>query len=268
MPFVACKTAAPAGGSTMMRFVMIGLVVGAAIGAPATAQDDIAPYPEERDGSGEAAKAIAAEVEVEKRLLEEALGRFRGLASRRNALLGRIVELYAELDREIGSIEEDAAERVERLLLQIDVAEGERNRIQLTERTLIQSLDTHVRRITLLDEQLAELEGEREESAGALTGEWDIVLLPLDQRGTFSLRQSGTLVTGTYRLAGGWTGSLQGTLVKRKVFLVRIDAELGKSMELEGFLSVDGSKIKGSWLRYELAGRGEAANGQWSATKR
>ncbi|HXV75742.1 MAG TPA: hypothetical protein VD788_05430, partial [Candidatus Polarisedimenticolaceae bacterium] len=61
--------------------------------------------------------------------------------------------------------------------------------------------------------------------------------------------------------------SLQGTLVKRKVYLVRIDSELGKSMELEGFLSTDGSTIKGSWLNFELAGA-EGSTGQWSATKR
>jgi len=91
--------------------------------------------------------------------------------------------------------------------------------------------------------------------------------MPLQQRGTFSLRQSGTLVSGTYELAGGWTGSVQGTLVKRKVFLVRIDSELGKSMELEGFLSIDGSKIKGTWLNYALSG-GEGSTGEWSATKR
>ena len=93
------------------------------------------------------------------------------------------------------------------------------------------------------------------------------MVMPLNQRGTFSLRQGGTLVSGTYRLGGGWTGSLQGTLVNRKVYLVRIDSKLGKSMELEGFLSSDGKTIRGSWLSYELAGS-EGSTGQWSATRR
>jgi hypothetical protein len=91
--------------------------------------------------------------------------------------------------------------------------------------------------------------------------------MPSGQRGNFQLNQSGTLVTGTYRLDGGWDGSVQGTLVKRKVYLVRIDSQLGRSMELEGTLSGDGEQIRGSWLRYELAGT-EGGSGQWSARKR
>ena len=89
----------------------------------------------------------------------------------------------------------------------------------------------------------------------------------LNQRGLFVLRQAGTLVSGTYELDGGWTGSLQGTLVNRKVFLVRIDSKLGRMMELEGFLSGEETLIRGTWLNYELAGA-EGASGHWSARKR
>jgi hypothetical protein len=77
----------------------------------------------------------------------------------------------------------------------------------------------------------------------------------------------GTLVSGTYELDGGWSGSLQGTLVDRKVFLVRIDSKLGRMMELEGFLAAEGDRVRGTWLNYELAG-GEGSTGHWSATKR
>ena len=59
----------------------------------------------------------------------------------------------------------------------------------------------------------------------------------------------------------------KGGLVNRKVYLVRIDSKLGKSMELEGYLSADGKRIRGTWLNFELAGR-EGATGQWSATRR
>ena len=76
----------------------------------------------------------------------------------------------------------------------------------------------------------------------------------------------GAVINGTYELEGGWTGSLQGTLVNRKIFLVRIDSKLGKSMELEGYLSSDGERSRGSWLNYELAGS-EGATGQWTAER-
>ena len=115
--------------------------------------------------------------------------------------------------------------------------------------------------------RLEELAVDVEETAEGLTGTWDIVLLPIDQRGTCQLQQSGAVLNGTYQLDGGWTGSLQGTLVNRKVFLVRIDSRLGKSMELEGFLSSDGRQIRGTWLSYELAGN-EGSTGQWSAERR
>jgi hypothetical protein len=119
----------------------------------------------------------------------------------------------------------------------------------------------------LLAQRLEALRGLEEEVAGVLTGIWDLVLMPLEQNGSCRLYQAGTLVNGTYRLDGGWTGSLQGTLVNRKVYLVRIDAKLGRSMELEGFLSTDGQRIRGTWLSYELAGS-ERATGQWTAQKR
>ena len=93
------------------------------------------------------------------------------------------------------------------------------------------------------------------------------MLLPIDQRGTFELKQSGTLLTGTYTLSGGFRGSLRGTLVKSKIHLERIDSRLGRSMDFEGSLSADLMQIRGTWQSYELA-EGEGANGQWSATRR
>ena len=87
-----------------------------------------------------------------------------------------------------------------------------------------------------------------------------------EQNGAFNLIQTGTLISGTYRLAGGWSGSLQGTLVNRKVYLVRIDSKLGRSMEFEGALSPDGETIRGVWLNYDLGSAG-GAEGQWSATR-
>ena len=92
------------------------------------------------------------------------------------------------------------------------------------------------------------------------------MLLPKEQHGTFNLIQTGTLVSGTYSLAGGWSGSLQGTLVNRKVYLVRIDSKLGRSMEFEGGLSPDGDRIQGVWLNYDLGGQA-GAEGQWKATR-
>ena len=40
-------------------------------------------------------------------------------------------------------------------------------------------------------------------------GTWELALMPIDHRGTARLVQSGALVSGTYELEGGWSGSLQ-----------------------------------------------------------
>ena len=126
---------------------------------------------------------------------------------------------------------------VEAVLLQIDAAEGERSRMQATERVLIESIVKSARRVDLLRNNWPGWRAERTTTKGSLPETWEVVFMPLQHRGTFSLRQSGTIISGTYQLDGGWTGSLQGTLVNRKVYLVRIDSKLGKSMELEGVLS-------------------------------
>jgi hypothetical protein len=249
------------------RALAMGLSAGLTILPALWAQEPAGPRPGEDSSNGEAVAAIAAELEVERTLQEENLQRYQSLSSRRARLLARLSELYRALDEAMGSQETVTREKVESLIDQIDVVEGERSRMQATERALIGNIVTQSRRVVLLEGQLAELQGRRDQEAGELSGVWDVVVLPLDQRGSFSLRQSGTLVTGTYRLRGGWTGSLQGTLVNRKVYLVRIDSKLGRSMELEGFLSSDGRTIRGSWLSYELAGS-EGSTGQWSATKR
>ena len=248
------------------RCVTLWLLIVVASLTPSGAQQDVLPDPQGDEPQGPAAVALAADLDVEKTLLSEALVRYQSLSDRRGRLLSRLAELYSELDRVVQAVGAVTSLSVEAVLLQVDAAEGERSRMQATERALIESIIKSARRVDLLHEQLAELGGKEDPEVGALSGSWEVVFLPLEHRGTFNLRQSGALVSGTYRLDGGWSGSLQGTLVNRKVYLVRIDSKLGKSMELEGVLSSDGEKIRGTWLNYELAG-GDGSNGQWAATK-
>jgi hypothetical protein len=225
------------------------------------AQDDIA-IPER--GS---AAAIAAEIEVDRTLLAEDLERYDRLVRKRDLLAGRLSEIYRTLDAAVRSGVGASPEQMDALLEQLGRTEAERDELLSQEITLVEHIRDRRRRIVLLLEQMELLEGREGLQAGALTGTWDVALLPLEQNGLFVLRQTGTLVSGTYELDGGWTGSLQGTLVNRKVFLVRIDSKLGRMMELEGFLSGEETVIRGTWLNYELAGA-EGASGHWSARKR
>jgi hypothetical protein len=103
------------------------------------------------------------------------------------------------------------------------------------------------------------------DQAGVLTGKWDLVVQP-GLSGTAFLVQQGTLVSGTYELSGGWTGSFRGTLVANKVRLERIDSQLGFAAIFYGELDLgaDPIVIQGHWEATQLA-TGMATAGGWRA---
>ena len=211
-----------------------------------------------------AARAVGAVIEAERTLLEEDLVRQRRMAQERSLALRRLDELYVALDAAIGR--KDTA-TIETMIYQVEETERQRAEQLALERIVVERIRDRLRRITVLAERLAGLDAGDEQNVGPLHGRWTVSLLPTSQRGVFNLEQTGTLVSGTYELDGGWTGSLTGTLVDRKVHLVRIDSKLGRSMELEGFLSSDGNQIRGSWQTYDLSGDVQP-NGQWTAVRR
>ena len=213
------------------------------------------------------ATALQAVADIERSMLDEALARYESLSRRRVDLLGEIELLRGALDDAVRDEESPDARRVHQIAEQLERAEADRSGMLLGERLLVDRITQHLERLELFEQQAATEQATHEQELGLLSGTWDLVLMPAGQRGSAALQQTGAVVNGTYQLEGGWTGSLQGTLVKRKVFLVRIDSKLGKSMEFEGFLSSDGKRIRGSWLNYELAG-GDGATGQWTAQRR
>ncbi len=214
-----------------------------------------------------AVEAVTATVDVERTLLREDLERHDRLAVDRGRIAELLAELYAALDSALKRSDAQAPRAFEDARIGVESAERERADLVAEERKLLERIEERQRRIRLLEERLAALQNRVQEDAGPLAGRWDIVLLPLQQRGTLVLSQSGTLVSGTYQLDGGWSGSLQGTLVNRKVHLERIDSKLGRSAEFEGYLSGDGSRVRGTWRSYELAEQ-DPASGQWSAVRR
>ncbi len=214
-----------------------------------------------------AAEAVSATVEVERTLLKEDLARYEKVMGDRALALTRLTELYAALDAAVHRDDDGAPAVIEDLEGRIEQAELERSGLLAAERALVERIRERMHRVDLLEGQLATLQAKATEAAGPLAGRWEVVILPANQRGTFVLAQNGTLVGGTYTLEGGWSGSLQGTLVNRKVFLERIDSRLGRSGEFEGYLSADGTQIRGTWLRYDLSGEG-MANGQFTASRR
>lgn len=235
---------------------------------PVAAQEPAPPPPDIAAIEDPAIATMTALLVVERTLLAEALERHHALALERPGALSRLAQLRTELDAELAKDAEANPERLDELAAVVGQAGADLDQRLAVELESVRRIAGHVRRVALLERQLDVLEGGRAaEETGVLSGTWDLVLLPLDQKGSCVLEQSGAVVTGTYRLQGGFSGSLQGTLVNRKVYLVRIDSRLGKIMELEGFASADGRTISGTWLNYELAGAA-GSTGHWAATRR
>lgn len=101
-----------------------------------------------------------------------------------------------------------------------------------------------------------------------LTGTWTLVLEPGGLEGFMTLELDGTLVQGSYSLSGGWTGSLRGTLVARKVRLERIDSQLGFAAILYAGLATHGdrARLEGRWEATQLAS-GLPSSGTWLAVR-
>lgn len=165
---------------------------------------------------------------------------------------GNVAEIEAEIEAKERELR--AAERAETALQD----DGRRMRDDI--RNLRE-------RMTLLAQRIAALQNSLPAPRDSVTGVWDISMLPAGVKGVFALFQSGTLVSGQYVLEGPFQGSLDGTLVDRKLLLHRIDSRLGRSMDLTAFLSSDGQALRGTWENYDLA-NGQTRTGSWSARRR
>ena len=127
----------------------------------------------------------------------------------------------------------------------------------LENRTMIASIELEVQRLA------AEIGGPE----APLTGAWRVVVEP-GQEGVAYLQQQGTLVTGTYALSGGFSGSFRGTFVAGKVRLERIDSQYGFAAIYYGRLVGRGrnARLQGNWEATQLAS-GLPSMGSWTASR-
>jgi hypothetical protein len=131
-------------------------------------------------------------------------------------------------------------------------------RAVIENRTMLAAFATEVERLS----------SETGTADAPLTGTWELVVEP-GQEGVASLQQQGTLVTGTYALSGGFSGSFRGTLVAGKVRLERIDSQIGFAAIFYGRLVGQGRslRLQGNWEATQLAS-GLPSTGNWTARKR
>jgi hypothetical protein len=126
-------------------------------------------------------------------------------------------------------------------------------------------------RIRLLRERVGDLEREsaagRSEQEDPLSGDWRIRVDPGAQEGDLHFSLDGTIVTGSYSLQGGFTGSVRGTFVGDRVKIDRIDSRLGFLAVYYGRLMPDGVTITGTWEGTELNNAGPTS-GTWTAERK
>ncbi|MBW2522745.1 MAG: hypothetical protein JRI23_01155 [Deltaproteobacteria bacterium] len=117
-------------------------------------------------------------------------------------------------------------------------------------------------------EEIARLEQEVGPEEDPLSGTWRVVMEPGGQEGLMYLQLDGTLVQGTYRLSGEWSGSLRGTLVSGKVRLERIDSQVGYAATLYGKLATRAGepRLEGTWEATQLSS-GLPSGGSWIAER-
>ena len=154
-------------------------------------------------------------------------------------------------------LRDDDLRRLESELLAALFKAQQARRTMLDNRTMLAALATEVERLSA-DVGAAE---------APLTGTWQLVVEP-GQDGLAYLQQQGTLVTGTYSLSGGFSGSFRGTLVARKVRLERIDSQIGFAAIFYGRLVGQGRnmRLEGNWEATQLAS-GLASAGNWTGRK-
>ncbi|HXH27466.1 MAG TPA: hypothetical protein VNL37_00365 [Candidatus Polarisedimenticolia bacterium] len=209
---------------------------------------------------------LKVQLDIEQRRLDGALQRYADVGRERDEILGHLKELNDGLDDMIEGRKAAEAGEIATAEKEVRQAEQRLDDLSAEGRQLRMDIRDAHNRIDLLQDRIGRLRRTLPSDQESLTGSWDVTFLPSGDKGSFMLRQSGALLVGEYALEGGWKGSLQGTFVDGKVLLHRIDSKLGRTSDLEGSLSADGTMLRGTWVNLVLSG-GQPATGAWVARK-
>jgi hypothetical protein len=180
--------------------------------------------------------------------------------------------IWARLEQQTGAmlLAQQQGETVESLRLRdtdLRKTESELQAVLLEMQQQRSSLLENRTMIAAIQQQAQQLAAGAGGVEAPLTGSWRLVVEP-GQEGVAYLQQQGTLVTGTYSLSGGFSGSFRGTFVARKIRLERIDSQFGFAAIFYGRLVGRGedARIQGNWEATQLAS-GLPSLGNWTATR-
>jgi hypothetical protein len=236
----------------MFRARAVPLLVLLLLPATAAAQDP------RTLAEGSTQTALQTELRLEQRLLALDLVSYREARERDQRARQAVDEVLARVDKALAG---DAVTlgALEDLRNDLDAA---RAVARITEQRLgdvLEKIQERLRRIGLL-------EGETGASTrtDAISGRWRVTVLPQNATATFDLRLNGTVVTGSYQVAGGSPGSFRGTYTNGRLRLERIDERGGFDSVWEG--TAAGGRIAGTWMSNELV-TGQPTRGEWTAVR-
>ena len=246
--------------SSARRWLSAWLLLCAVIGA--AAQEPV-PAPE-----GGAAAAVAAEIDVERTLLAEDLDRYDRLVPQARLLASRLAEIYRTLGRGGPFGSGRHARAGGRLARAAGPDRGGAGRVARRRRSRWSSTSATGGAGSCCSwSRWSCWRAARGSEAGALTGTWDVVLMPLEQRGAvrpapepgrWSAAPTSSTAVGREACRARWSTARCSWCASTRSW--------AGSMELEGFLSGEETGVRGTWLNYELAG-GDGASGHWSAAQ-
>jgi len=199
------------------------------------------------------------ELRLEQRLLSldlvsynEARERERRAQEKVNEVLGRLDQALAGDAVSLGSLES--------LQDELDTAREASHTAEQRLNGQLQRLEERLRRIALLEGDAAG----RTVRADPVTGRWRVTILPQNVSATFDLRLSGTVVSGSYQVAGGSAGSFRGTYTGGNLRLERLDAGGGFDSVWEA--AAGSGRLVGTWMANELV-TGQPNRGTWTAVR-
>ncbi len=216
----------------------------------AVAQDEPAPTPP---------AANQVELRLEQRLLSLDLLAYNQTRDRERQASQHVTDVLGRLDQALAS---DAVSlgSLESLQDELALARGAAHAAEDKLNAQIDKLQERLRRIALLEGDT----GAPARAADAVSGRWQVHILPQNATAVFEFRLDGTVVSGTYAINGGTSGSFRGTFAAGNLRLLRIDAQGGTDSVWLG--TVANGRITGRWTANELAS-GQPAQGDWTAVR-
>jgi hypothetical protein len=217
-----------------------------------------APAPAPTDAAYRA--QVQTQLRLERSLLALDLASYREARDRETGARARVTEVAVRMDQALGG-DAVALGNIEALHDELSGArEAAGTAAQRVEERLVR-LQERLRRIGFLEGETGTRAPQRPDP---VSGRWRIRILPQNATGTFNLRLSGTVVSGSYALDGISSGSLRGTFTGNTLRLERVDQQRGFDSVFVG--TVGAGQISGTWLLNDLA-TGGPSRGDWTAIR-